>query len=462
MRHTARSWWLDEAGGVDRPAPALSQDVDADVVIVGGGYTGMWTAWHALDAGASVVLLEADLCGHGPSGRNGGFVEDVWLSLPALRERFGDAGALAVARAAEESVEAIGAWCRDEGVDAWFRVGGHLVVSTAATHDGVGLDAIAAARELGVGDKVVALPAQEARARCASPRFRDGVLMPGGASVQPARLALGLRRRLIERGALVFESTRVSGVEKRSGEVVVTTTGGARVRAEHAVLAAGGALAAFAPLRSRLTVASSHIVLTEPVPDVIEELGWTGGEAITDARRLLHYFRTTDDGRIAFGWAGGRLAMGARLGGRVEVDPAVADQAGRDLVALFPQLAGRAITHAWGGPIDVSPTRLPQIGSLPGARVHFAFGYTGNGVGPSHLAGRSLASLATGETVGLPLVGAPSQGLIPPEPLRWIGGTAVLAALKRQESAEERGIRADPLTRAVAGIPARLGMTLGR
>ena len=462
MRHTARSWWLDEAGGVSDPAPSLRVDADADVVIVGGGYSGMWTAWHALEAGARVVLLEADLCGHGPSGRNGGFVEDVWLSLPALRERLGDAGALRVARAAEESVEAIGAWCVEQDVDTWFRVGGHLVVSTVAGHDSVGREAVAAARELGVADRVVALSPDDVRARCASARFRGGVAMPGGATVQPARLALGLRRRLLERGASIFERTRVLAVHDGGRGIVVETTSGARVRAAHVVLAAGGALAAFGPLRSRITVASSHIVLTEPVPDVIEELGWTGGAAITDARRLLHYFRTTADGRIAFGWAGGRLAMGARMGGRVEVDPAVAAQAQRDLVALFPQLAGRAITHAWGGPIDVSPTRLPQIGSLGSGRVHFAVGYTGNGVGPSHLAGRMLARLATDQPVDLPLVGAPSEGLIPPEPFRWIGGSTVLAALKRREAAEERGDRADPITRAITEIPAKMGMTLGR
>ena len=456
MRHSARSWWLDEAGGIAEPAEPLRGDAEADVVVVGGGYTGLWTAWHLLEAGARVALLEADLCGHGPSGRNGGFAEDVWLSLPALRARLGDAGALAVARAAEASVEAIGAWCEAEGVDAWFRPGGHMVVSTTPAHDAVGREAVAAARELAVPEKVVPVSPEELRERCASPRFRRGVLMPG-ATVQPARLALGLRRRVLERGALVFEHTRVRAVRG----TVVETDGG-RVRAGHVVLAAGGALAAFAPLRSRLTVASSHIVLTEPVPDVVEALGWTGGEAITDGRRLLHYFRTTDDGRIAFGWAGGRLAMGARLGGRVEVDRAVAAQAQADLVALFPALAGRAVTHAWGGPIDVSPSRLAQIGSLPGGRVHFAFGYTGNGVGPSHLAGSLLARLATGRPADLPLVGAPAGGVIPPEPLRWIGGTAVLAALKRKEAAEERGGRAGPVTRAIADVPARLGMTLGR
>ena len=169
------------------------------------------------------------------------------------------------------------------------------------------------------------------------------------------------------------------------------------MRAGAAVLAVGPAARALPRLRSRLTVTSSHIVLTEPVPDVIAELGWTGGECITDGRTLVHYFRTTRDGRILLGWGGGRLAYGARLNGRVEVD---ADAVGRRPRRAGADVPGRSraarITHAWGGPIDVSPSHIPQIGTLPGAPVHFAFGYTGNGVGPSHLAGRTLASLALG------------------------------------------------------------------
>jgi glycine/D-amino acid oxidase-like deaminating enzyme len=472
MRHAARSWWLDEAEehllGPTVPAPPLRGDLHADVVVVGGGYSGLWTAWHVLRTapGARVVVLEADLCGHGPSGRNGGFVEDLWLNLPTLQERFGASAALRVAEAAEDSVDAIGAWCEAEGVDAWFRRGGQLVASASAAQDGAGLDAVRLAARVGRPDRVVALSGEEVRARCASPLFREGTLLPVGATVQPARLALGLRERLLARGAVLHERTRVRRlVDRGASGVEVHAEGGGRVRAPHAVLAAGGALASFAPLRGRLTVASSHIVLTEPVPDVLDELGWTGGEAITDARQLLHYFRTTADGRIAFGWAGGRLAVGARLGGRVEVDPSVVARAREHLVRMFPQLAGRAITHAWGGPIDIAPAHLPTVGTLPGGRVHHVFGYTGNGVGPSQLAGRILAALALEHPdplTSLALVDPqPGRG-VPPEPLRWAGGSAVLAALRRKEEAEDAGRAPDPLTAFVAGLPARLGITIGR
>ncbi len=120
MIHTAHGYWLSEAGGVS-PAPALSGDVSADVVVIGGGYTGLWTAWQLRARGASVVLLEAELCGHGPSGRNGGFCETLWTHLPSLIERFGRDRAIEVCQASTESVEMIGAWCEEQGVDAWFR-----------------------------------------------------------------------------------------------------------------------------------------------------------------------------------------------------------------------------------------------------------------------------------------------------------------------------------------------------
>ena len=459
MKHDAHGWWLAEAGPV-APAAPLRGDRRADVVVIGGGYAGLWTAWQLLERGASVAVLEADVCGHGPSGRNGGFCETLWSNLPDLVERFGAERALAAARASSESVAAIGAWCEAEGVDAWFRRKGFLFASTSAAQDAAVEEIAAAAGVLGVdGAEVVALDGDALRARCASPLFRRGVFIGDDATVHPARLALGLRERVIARGALVFERSRVRAL-RAGGDVVAETEGGS-VRAGGAVVAINASARGFAPLRHRLAVTSSHIVLTEPVPDALEQLGWTGGESITDARTFVHYFRTTNDGRIVFGWGGGRLAAGARLHGRVEVDPAVARETRRHLDELLPPVAGRAITHAWGGPIDVSPTHLPQVGTLEGVPVHYAFGFTGNGVGPSHLAGRILAARATGET---PEVELPAGDVVPvpPEPLAWAGGMVVRAAFLRKERIEGEGRRPDPLTRAVCAAPKVLGIHVSR
>ena len=446
------------------------------MVVVGGGYTGMWSAWHLLDSepGIRVLLLEGDVCGHGPSGRNGGFCESLWFSAPALRERFGDEPARSLLDASSETVTAIGAWCEDNGVDAWFDQSGYLCASTGEAFDDAGLDAVQAARALGKPDAVRALSPDQVRERVDSPAFRRGVLVPDFATVHPARLALGLRARLLERGVEIFENSRVRALRAVPGAGaanggnaagVVAETAGGRVRASAAVLAVGPSARSFRPLRSRLSVTSSHIVLTEPVPDVIERIGWMGGECITDGRTLLHYFRTTRDGRIAFGWGGGRLAYGSRTGGRIEVDRDVAAEAHRHLLRIFPALEGRSITHAWGGPIDVSPSHIAQIGTLPSGPVHFALGFTGNGVGPTHLAGRALASLALDRRdrwTRLPLVGSDAGAWVPPEPLAWLGGNLVRRAFLRREEAYERDERPGPVTRAMCAVPKALGIHVAR
>jgi glycine/D-amino acid oxidase-like deaminating enzyme len=465
-RHDAMGWWLEEAGRVES-LPPLSGSLEADVVVIGGGYTGMWSAWHVLQAepSARVVLLEGSLCGHGPSGRNGGFCESMWLAAHALKERFGAAPARALLDAASRSVSEIGAWCEENDVDAWFRQAGYMCVSTGPAFDETGRDAVRAAAELGAPEAVRELSAAQVCARCDSPVFRRGVFIPDFATVQPARLALGLRAKLLERGVRIFEGSRVSELGGDRGGVVVRTAGDGSVRATAAVLAVGPRTRAVAGLSSRLTITSSHIVMTEPVPDLLEEIGWTGGECITDGRLLLHYFRTTPDGRIVLGWGGGRLACGARVNGRVEVDAEVARQVASDLERIFPGVRGRRLTHAWGGPIDVSPSHIPQIGSFPDAPVHYAFGFTGNGVGPSQLAGRALASLALDrrdDYTRLPIVGADAGAWVPPEPLAWLGGAAVRAALLRAEAAKERGEQPDPLSRAVSAAPGALGMHLAR
>jgi glycine/D-amino acid oxidase-like deaminating enzyme len=474
MLHDAHGFWIAEAGS---PAvlPALEGTAAADVVVIGGGYTGLWTAWHVLAAepDARVVVLESGRCGHGPSGRNGGFVSSMDLSLPSLREDYGEAAAGAWAAAARETVGAIGTWCEAEGVDAWYQAGGELCVSTAPAQDGVAADAVGAAASAAPGEgsgdaaprvsAVVAQDAAAARARCASPLFRGGVFVPAGATVHPARLAFGLRERLLARGALIHEGSRATGIRPVPGGVTVETPGG-RVRARMAVFAINAATGTLAPLRNRLTVSSSHIVCTEPVPDVLDALGWRGGESISDGRALLHYMRTTRDDRIVFGWAGGRMAAGARTGGRMEVDHDVVAQVRSDLVRFFPQLAGRRIAHAWGGPIDVSPTHRPAIVGMRGLPAWAAFGYTGNGVAPAHLFGRTLAALALDRrdpVTRLPFVD-PAPRRVPPEPLRVAGAAVIRRALIRKEAAEEEGRAPDALSAGLAALPGVLGLHIVR
>jgi glycine/D-amino acid oxidase-like deaminating enzyme len=313
--------------------------------------------------------------------------------------------------------------------------------------------------------------------RCASPSFRGGAFYPDAATVQPARLASGLRDRLRAVGVEIYERSAVRSLHAEPGRdrgaragkamagMVEARTRVGSVRARSAIVAIGGAAKApRGPLRDSLTVTSSHIVLTEPVPDVLEEIGWTGGECITDSRALIDYFRTTPDGRIAFGWGGGRIAMGARLRGRAEIDPDVVTATAARLREYFPALEGRRLTHAWGGPIDVSPSHLPIIAPLRGSGTFAAAGYTGNGVGPSHMVGRALASLALDrrdDYSRLPFVD-PSPQRVPPEPFHWLGGEAIRRALMSKEEAELAARTPDPISAAISKLPGLIGFHIGR
>jgi glycine/D-amino acid oxidase-like deaminating enzyme len=464
LRHTRTGWWLEEAAtalGPVEPAPPIWADTSADVLVVGGGYLGMWTAWQLkqLEPEIDVLLVDDELCGHGPSGRNGGFVSTLWDDLPTLRERVGDERAVEVCRASARAVRGIGAWCDANGVDAWFVAAPTMIVATSDAQVGAWNDVVDACRAVGAPDEATAIEEDEVRRRCASPLFRGGgALLTVAANVQPARLALGLRHRLVEIGVRLHEHTRVL----RLGRDAVAETSGGTIRARSAVLAVNSAAAGFAGHRLSLAVASSHMVVTEPVPDVLEELGWTGGEAIADSRTMLHYLRTTRDGRIAFGWGGGRMGLGGRRLGRLEVDSHVVPQLREHLIRFFPQLHDRRLTNAWGGTIDVSPTHLPIFGSR--AAVHHGYGFTGNGVGPSYLGGEILARLALDrrdEVTRLALV-EPAPKRFPPEPLRWAGGSVIRQALVRRDEAEERGRLVGPVTGFVASLPRRLGLHLPR
>ena len=288
--------------------------------------------------------------------------------------------------------------------------------------------------------------------------------MRTGANVHPARLAFGLRERLIARGAAVHEGCRARAVRAVPGGVTVETATG-RVRARAAVVAAGAAAGALPPLRDRLTVASSHIVCTEPVPDVIEALGWTGGEAICDGRALLHYTRTTRDGRIVFGWAGGRMAAGARTGGRMEVDHQVDRAGARATSALLPAARGAAHRPRLGRAdrrLPHPPARRSRPARAAGRGRRSATRATASG--PSHLLGRALAALALDrrDDGDAAAVRRPAAPRVPPEPLRVAGAAVMRRALVRKEAAEEAGDRADPVSRAVAGLPRRLGLHIVR
>ncbi|HYN69974.1 MAG TPA: FAD-dependent oxidoreductase [Candidatus Eisenbacteria bacterium] len=471
-----RSWWLREALALEPPdleRPSQSGPISADVAIVGGGYTGLWSAWFLteLAPGLRVVLLEQDICGGGPSGRNGGFALGAWDDLPELAATYGVDGGVAVAKAYAAAVDEIGAWCEAQGVAAEYRKGGYLQVSTAPTHDRKWDGALELGARLGHTAELTALSGDEVRARSASPRFRGGIFMPAAATIQPAMLARGLRRVLLERGVEIHEGTAVTGVEARpaamgsanAGAPVVLRTAGGEVRADKVVLGLNAWAAGWRWFRREVLPWSSYIVLTEPIPDRLSELGWTGGESISDARFTLHYFRTTSDGRIAFGAGAGRAGFDGRIGKGFTDDHDAAERAARGLRYLYPQLEDVALVDAWGGPIDITDDHQPYFGQVEGGRIAFGHGYAGNGVSQAVVGGRILAGLTLGlddDHTRLPFVDRRPKRF-PPEPFRFVGARLLREVILAKEEAEQSGRRAAWPIRELARLPRRLGYHLG-
>jgi glycine/D-amino acid oxidase-like deaminating enzyme len=413
----------------------------------------LWTALALREHGVNVVVLEAEYCGAGPSGRNGGFLESYWPALAHERAVLGEEQALRLATASDGVFGAV----RALGEDVWLHEHGMLMVATTEQQEAAIEHAVAAAAAVGRPEQAIPLSRDELAARCSSPRFHRGVLFPSTATVHPGLLVRALRRAALAAGVTLHEGSRVRHVEPG----VVRTAGGS-VRAGSVVVATNAAMTDWRPVRGRLTAFGSYIVLTEPVPELLAQINWTGGEAIVDARMFLHYFRTTDDGRVLMGSGSGPIGFGGRIDRRFTHDSPTAGRAELGLRRLLPALAGVRVERSWGGPIDVSADHLPFVGST-GDGVFFAAGYSGNGVGPSWLAGRALASLVLGrddEWSTLPLVRTPKAKL-PREPWRRLGGGAIRAAILACEEADEAGRRAPLVAAAVARVPRLLGMELG-
>jgi putative aminophosphonate oxidoreductase len=450
-----RSLWLQEALRAEDGAESqeLLEDTKADFCVVGGGYTGLWTALRIkeLEQGADVVVLEQDICGGGPSGRNGGFALTWWSKISTLIKRVGEEEAFRLAKASEEAVTEIGAFCEREGVDAHFHQGGWLWTATAPAQLGAWESSVELAEAHGFHPYEL-LGAEEVQARTGSPIHLGAAYERTAAIVQPALLARGMRRVALANGIRIYERTAMVELDREDG--VVRTPSG-RVRADAIVLALNAWATKIPELARAVVAVSSDMVATAPMPEKLKESGWTGGEAISDCRLLVHYYRPTKDGRVAFGRGGGRLAFGGRVNSNFDYNGRQTPELEEELAKLVPAAKDVPVTHAWGGPIDRTTDGFPIVGALP-ARAHILYGtgYSGNGVAPSLTIAKILASSALrrdDEWARSPLA-CGVCGTFPPEPLRFVGGLVVRQAVRHKESREDKGKSVDPVTKAVAGL----------
>ena len=465
---TLPPWWLDEAlaAETDAPdAPALEGEIRVDVAVIGGGYTGLWTALalREREPSLNVAVLEAEIVGWGPSGRNGGFLNGYWTHLSRLRPVFGDEAALEIGRTAGRIVPAVKAFTESRGDDVWLREGGYLKVSAAPAQDAAVDKAIRTAEELGVPEEAQPLNAEQVAEHIRSERFRRGVLFRDGATVQPARLARSLRRAALADGIAVHERTRVTAIRAGHADRPRDASrprprrrgrrrderGDDRLETAPAppdelrLLRRPHRAHAGAPRRARLDGRRGD----HRRPDVHPLLPHDGRRARADGQRL----RADRPRRAAR-----RRKVHRR---RPDCRPRRARSA-----AAAPR-ARRCEGRAFLGRPDRRLGRpLPVLRDAPETHaVHYGVGYSGHGVGPAWLGGQILASLALrrdDEWSASPLVRTPTASL-PPEPLKRLGGGAIRGAILAAEEAEEEGRRAPAVARAVGALPRLLRMPLG-
>ncbi len=471
-----RSLWLQEAlrlEGADR-GDALFTTERADVCIIGGGYTGLWTALRLRerDPGLRIVVLEADICGSGASGRNSGAIGSMAPTLPMMHRRLGGQGAAAVYQAGIASDNDIVQTCKTYGIDAGQQQTDHIWLAERPSIVDGWQETVDVARQLGM-----TVPYRIVRGGELAERVREGtsaaagLYTPATTYLQPARLARGLRKTIVDLGVAVYERTPVTELIVERDFLRVLTPSGA-VNCDKAILAANAWMAHLSEFRKTVMVLSSEMVATRPIGD---RIGKAGLDRLPRGRRnsrvMVNYGRVKDDGTVYMGRAGGTLAYDAHITPGFDRSWAQTRELMADFRYLYPELEGAPLDYWWSGAVDRSGSGMPFIGHLRGdERVLYGIGYTGHGVMATSQGGHILADMCLerqSEWTELAKLYRALQGdAFPPEPIRYWFGSLVRSSLGRKEHAEreQRSVSAfDRLVSklATSTLPARSGDASG-
>jgi glycine/D-amino acid oxidase-like deaminating enzyme len=417
-----KPYWLDQPDAPE-PLPALAGQVTADLAVVGGGFTGLWTALLARerDPSLDVVLLEAKTAGWAASGRNGGFCSaSLTHGIGNGLERF-PAEMPVLEQLGEQNLREIGETVAKHGIDCDFQLTGELNVATAPWQlEGVE-DEVAVARQL--GHDVEILDAQEIQAQLGSPRLVGGLkYTTGNALLDPGRLAWGLRRACLDAGVRIYESTPVTSIAQAGKGLALTTPYGS-VRAGRAVLGTGVyGRSLLRRIGSYVIPVWDYVLMTEPLSAAqLAALGWHGPRGASDMGNQFHYFRLTRDNRMLWGGYDAVYYNGGRISEEHAQSPATFGKLATHFFETFPQLEGVSFTHAWGGIIDTCSRFCAFFGTAYGGRLAYAAGYTGLGVGATRFGAQVLLDLVEknhdSERSRLSLVTSKPIPF-PPEPLR--------------------------------------------
>jgi putative aminophosphonate oxidoreductase len=445
------SAWLKQALQAEGATTADTLDGDwrADICIVGGGYTGLWTAIElkSRDPSLDVALVEKDICGAGASGANAGYLLSLWVQFQMLSGLYGVEEAQRLCHESEHTIDEIGAFCREHDIDAHWRKTGSIWGATCEAQSGHWNPILEGLRDRQL-HQFELLGREQIADQTGTNAFLAGVLDNSIALVHPGHLVRGLRRVAKSMGVRVYEHTPMTRLGRSTPPTVMTPTG--TITADKVILGLYGWSLGLRELSRGAMVIFTDAVMTEPVPEELNALGWRDGPGITDSRVFVQAYRPTVDGRVMWTKAGGSLPYGGRMDPLMNRPSQTETQMREVLRRLYPSLADVPISGRWTGPIDRSKNGLPRFGALPGCRdILFGYGYSGSGLVLSRMGSRMLASLALeddDEWSRAGLVAAPGRDF-PSEPFRYVGGHAVRAAIARKDKLDHQGRKPGPITK---------------
>jgi glycine/D-amino acid oxidase-like deaminating enzyme len=428
-----RSFWLDSLP--ERPPhPPLEEVLEADLCIVGGGYTGLWAALYAKerDPERVIVLLEATRCGNGASGRNGGFLESS-LTHGASNglTRFPDE-IEQLERLGLENFEALSRDVEDLGIDAELERTGDLVVALEPRELADLPEEADLMRRF--GHEVELLDAGQVRSELDSPLFLGGLwTRTGSALVHPGKLADGLRAAAVRAGIRIFEYSPVRTLG-RAGAGVSAATEAGLVSARKALLATSAYPPLLSAIRRYVAPVYDYVLVTEPVD--LSAVGWRQRQGVSDMGNQFHYYRPTADGRILWGGYDAVYRYGGPVGPQLDDHDPTFAKLSQQFFTAFPQLEGVRFSHRWGGAIDTCSRFSVFFGRALGGRVAYALGYTGLGVGASRFGGRVALDLLDGRATEATTLTMVRRRPVPfpPEPLR----SAVIQLTRNRLAAADR------------------------
>lgn len=438
--------WLEDTGDV-APRPALPGNADVDVAILGAGFTGLWTAFALLERDPSlrIGIVESEVAGYGASGRNGAWcIASIGVTLGELARRYGDDTARYVTTTLRETVDEVGRTCDEHLPEADFHKGGVLRLARGPHEAPLVAAGYELRRRLGLEDGVEVLDARQAGERVAVAGVEGALAEAHCATVHPGHLVRGLASLVESRGAQLWEGTRATRVAPgTNGRRPVLETDHGQVSADVVVVAGEAYLSQLTQFRRHVLPVYSLAVMTEPLtPAQLTAIGWEGRECLSSHRLSVDYLSRTADGRILFGGRGAPYRFGSRLRPEYDSHPETHEWLKGQLTQWFPQLRGIGFTHAWGGAVGMPRDWLPTFSYHPRTGMAAAFGYTGQGVAASNLAGRVLADLITDSGAHwsrLPMVGHRPRRW-EPEPLRWLAVRFLQEAVGRVDArAQSRG-----------------------